>query len=83
VARLQGVGVARRAPHPHAAILLFDFMLSDGQELLMRRDFSPTNRRMKSAAGGIDWTMMKPETSLDEGDKWSRLFRELASGGVR
>ncbi len=83
VARFQGVGVSRKAPHPHAAVLFFDFMLSDGQELLMRRDFSPTNTRLKSAVAGLQITMMDSATSIDEGDKWARLYKELASGSVR
>ena len=34
VARFQGMGLARRSPRPHAAVLWFDFMLSDAQEML-------------------------------------------------
>jgi iron(III) transport system substrate-binding protein len=83
VARFQGVGIARRAPHPHAAVLFFDFMLSDGQELLMRRDFSPTNTKLKSAVAGLPLTMMDAATSIDEGDKWAKLYRELAASRAR
>ena len=30
------VAVSRRAPHPHAAALFYDYMLTDGQTLLHR-----------------------------------------------
>ena len=50
IARPNGSGVLRRAPHPHAAVLFFDFMLSDAQELLLKRDFIPTSKKVEHAA---------------------------------
>ena len=35
IARPNGVGVARKAPHPHAAVLFYDFELSqEGQQII-------------------------------------------------
>ena len=36
-----------RAPHPHAAVLFMDFMLFEAQQLLVNRDFTPTNMKVK------------------------------------
>jgi iron(III) transport system substrate-binding protein len=83
MARLQGIGLSRRAPHPHAAVLFIDFMLSEGQDILAKRDFSPTNQRLKSALAGLPLKMMDADTSQDEGDKWQKLFRELATARPR
>src|SRR6185503_10903138 len=39
VARMSGVGIARRAPHPNAALLFYEFMLSaEAQKLLASLD---------------------------------------------
>src|SRR6267378_2972894 len=38
VAYTDGIGVMKRAPHPHAAVLFYDFVLSDGQALLADYD---------------------------------------------
>jgi iron(III) transport system substrate-binding protein len=38
VARFEGAGVARRAVHPNGAALFFEFMLTDGQDILRARD---------------------------------------------
>src|SRR6266705_2713764 len=47
IARPNGVGVARRAPHPHAAVLFYDFEIGEeGQRILAQRDFVPTNRKI-------------------------------------
>jgi ABC-type Fe3+ transport system substrate-binding protein len=52
VARFEGAGVTRRAAHPHAAILFFEFMLTDGQDILLERDFFPRAGKRKIAAAG-------------------------------
>src|SRR6476620_12404925 len=49
VARPNGVGMARRSPHPHAALLFYDFMISDGQAIMIQREFVPTSRKIPSA----------------------------------
>jgi iron(III) transport system substrate-binding protein len=40
------IAVARMAPHPSAAVLMFDFMLSDAQKILADRDYVATSRKV-------------------------------------
>jgi iron(III) transport system substrate-binding protein len=75
IARFLGTGVLRRAPHPHAAILFLDFMLSDAQRLLLDRDFTPTNMKVKPLE--IPFKVIDPALMLDEGDKWSKLYDQI------
>jgi iron(III) transport system substrate-binding protein len=77
IARFQGAGVSSRAPHPHAAVLLFDFLLSDAQQLPMRRDYSPSTNRAKSQEGELPIRVIDPAEMLDEGDKWSKRYKDL------
>jgi iron(III) transport system substrate-binding protein len=65
----------RRAPHPNAAILFLDFMLSDAQQLLLGRDFTPTNMKVKPLEMPV--RVIDPAQMLDEGDKWSKLFDQI------
>jgi iron(III) transport system substrate-binding protein len=75
ISRFLGTGVLRRAPHPHAAILFLDFMLSDAQRLLLDRDFMPTNMKVKPLE--MPFKVIDPAQMLDEDDKWSKLFDEI------
>jgi iron(III) transport system substrate-binding protein len=75
ITRFLGTGVARRAPHPNAAILFLDFMLSDAQPLLLDRDFTPTNMKVKPLQ--IRFAPIDPAQVLDQGDKWAKLFDEI------
>jgi iron(III) transport system substrate-binding protein len=77
VARFQGVGVARRAPHPHAAVLFYDFMLTDAQEILSKRDFTPASRKIESTITKAPIKFVDPKQMLDEDEKWNKLYSEI------
>ena len=78
VARANGVAVARRAPHPHAALLFYDFEIGEeGQRILAGRDFVPTNRKVDTPLNKLPLTLVDPQVILDEHAKWSGLYEEL------
>ena len=77
IARFQGMGLARRAPHPHAAVVYFDFMLTEGQEILLKRGFIPTSKAIKTPLNQFPMKLLDPKVSLDEHEKWSALFKEI------
>jgi len=79
IARPQGIGVTRNAPHPAAAVLYADFVLSaeDGQRLYESLGRPPVNTRVKSALSNFNYTFLDVVTVLDEADKWNRLWEEL------
>jgi iron(III) transport system substrate-binding protein len=77
VAAFQGMGLARRAPRPHAAVLFFDFMLTDAQELLAKRDFTVTSRKVGSPAQQLPLRFVDPKLVLDESEKWGKLYTEI------
>ena len=78
VARANGVAVARRAPHAHAATLYYEFMISeDGQRILAQRDFVPASRRVDTALNKMPLRIVDPALILDESAKWTRLYDEI------
>jgi iron(III) transport system substrate-binding protein len=81
IARFLGSGVLKRAPHPHAAILFFDFMMYEAQAMLVGHDFTPTNMKVKPL--DAPYTLVDPALVLDQGDKWQKLFDEVVVKGSR
>ncbi len=79
VARPNGVGVARNAPHPHAAVLFQDFELSEGQAILGKRDFIPTSTKVPSTLNKMPLVFVEPKVTIDDGPKWNRLYEEVFS----
>jgi iron(III) transport system substrate-binding protein len=80
--RPNALGVARRASHPHAALLFADFVLSrEGQTLLEERHRVPASRLVNSRLNAFPFEMIDPAITLDEDRKWSALWSELFLGG--
>ena len=48
-----GTGIVRNAPHPHAAALLADFFLTDGQQILADRFNFPVNPKIRPMPEGL------------------------------
>ena len=77
-ARAQGIGIAKAAPHPNAALLLADFVLSpEGQRLFESMGRVPASTKVKSRLNDFPFTLSEPATVLDESDKWEKLWTEL------
>jgi iron(III) transport system substrate-binding protein len=77
-ARTQGIGVARNAPHPNAALLLADFVLSpEGQKLFESLGRVPASTRVKSELNNFPFVLSDPANVLDESQKWDKLWNDL------
>jgi iron(III) transport system substrate-binding protein len=78
VARMSGVGIARRAPHPNAALLFYEFMLSsEAQQLLLSMDYIPTTTRLPSPLANRRLTLVDPAVAMDQRDKWLKSFEDV------
>jgi iron(III) transport system substrate-binding protein len=78
VARPQAIAVFRNAPHPHAALLFADFVLSpEGQQLFLSMGRVPASIKVKSPLNDFKYTMVDPITVLDESEKWEKIWHEL------
>ena len=76
VARPNGEGVARNAPHPYAAVLFFDFLISDAQSILASRQFVPASRKIETPLQGVRSSSSIPSLMLDQARKWQDLFQK-------
>ena len=82
IARPNGVGVARNSPHPHAALLFYDFELSEeGQRIIADREFVPTSTKVDTPLNKVPMTFVDARVTLDEYDKWKNLYEGLFGAG--
>src|SRR6266850_2992668 len=78
VARMSGVGIARRAPHPNATLLFYDWLLStEAQQLLLDMDYVPTLSKLPSPLANRRFTLVDPAIALDHREKWDQSFHEV------
>ena len=74
------VAVSRRPPHPHAAVLFYDYMLSEGQRFYTEVNRVPANktydtpvRRMVEARQPLK--VVDAREAIDDYDKWQALYK--------
>ena len=80
--RPNAIAVAKNAPHPYAALLFADFLLSkEGQEIIKQRNRVPSSLAVDSPLNKFKYQIIDPTIVLDEWDKWSKLWSGLFLGG--
>lgn len=79
------VGLLKDAPHPHAARLFIEYVLSDeGQKVLADHDYIPASPdvparipELKPDAGHFKVNVVTPEMARDDLPKWTAVYHEL------
>jgi ABC-type Fe3+ transport system substrate-binding protein len=81
------MGVVKGAKHPHAALLLIDFLLSkEGQEILRGADYFPADPEVAPAQmlapvvpkiAGVPENFIGPDKLMKHTDRSEEIFREL------
>lgn len=78
VGRPQGLAVVKNAPHPHAALLFADFVLSpEGMALLGAMGRVPTSKNIKTPLDTTKSVILDVATVNAESDKWQKIWNEL------
>jgi iron(III) transport system substrate-binding protein len=84
ITRANGAAIARNAPHPHAALLFYDYMLSlEVQRLLTAMDYVPTNVNVDSGLKNLKIDLSGTTLTPEQLDKWTRIYHDVISSGGR
>ncbi|MDQ6619652.1 MAG: extracellular solute-binding protein [Pseudomonadota bacterium] len=78
VALPQAIAVARQAPHPNAALLFADFVLSpEGQELFVKLGRVPSSLKVKTTLNKFQYALVDSTVVVDESEKWDRVWNDI------
>ena len=77
IAQFTSIGMLKKAPHPHAAMLFYDFMLSDGQKILFKHNYVPTSTKIDTPLNKVPMTFIDPVHFLDMNNKWIQTFNDI------
>lgn len=77
IASMHAVAVHAKAPHPHAAALLYDFFLGEGQPLLAKKNFTPSSRKVPSPFGEMTIKGIDGGEAIDKEDAWLKRFESV------
>ena len=77
-----GVGVARNAVHPHAAVLFYEYMLSeDAQQVLAKIGYVTSQKKIPTTFNK-PLKILDPAVLLEEFNKSSALFDQIVVKGI-
>jgi iron(III) transport system substrate-binding protein len=74
------IAVAANAPRPYAAVLFFDFVLSDGQTVLKDRDYVVTSTKVSSPLDRNKIHVMDTAKILADGQNWQEIYSRIIAG---
>jgi iron(III) transport system substrate-binding protein len=83
VARATAEGLARNAPHPNAAVLFFDFLLGEGQQILASRQFVTVSRKIETPFDRSQFKIIDSAMMLDQARKWQDIYQRTIIGPSR
>lgn len=85
-ATVNTIGLAKNSPHPHAAMLFLDFVLSKkGQKVFQDVNYLPGHPEIPAKEAGLKpgggrfkkANYISPEMQLTQGDEWVDIFQKL------
>ena len=78
-----GAAIPKKAPHPHAALLFYDYLLGvEGQRILARIGYVPTSTKVESPVKGVKLKLLDAATLVDDQEKSTRLFEQIILKGA-
>lgn len=83
VAQFSTMAMLKKAPHPNAAALFYDFVLNEGQQILADLHFVPTSRKAASPIGDVPIKFIDPGQALDLQEKWTKTYLNVMSGKAK
>jgi iron(III) transport system substrate-binding protein len=82
IARPNGVGLMKSASHPAAALLFYDWMLDEGQQVLADLHLTPSIAKGDSPLANTELVPVDVNKLLDENEVWSKKYEAVISGGA-
>lgn len=81
IARPNGIGLMKTAKHPAAALLFTEWLLTDGQDVLMEHSITPAVAGMDTALADVELIPVDADTLLAEGKQWADRYQRILAEG--
>jgi iron(III) transport system substrate-binding protein len=83
IARPNGIGLMKTAKHPAAAMLFADWLLEEGQKILVDEGLTPSipEDDAEDPLAGLEVIPVDVKTLTENGQEWSDKYDKVVSGG--
>jgi iron(III) transport system substrate-binding protein len=76
IAYTDGIAVTKKAPHPYAATLFYDFLLTKGQMIVAENKAITTHQRDEANLAKFNPLFMDAAKVLQSDEKWIKIFKD-------
>jgi len=76
-AQFSTLALLRKAPHPNAAALFYDYMLNEGQQLLANLNFVVASKKIETPFSNVALKFVDPGQALDMQEKWMKMYEDV------
>jgi iron(III) transport system substrate-binding protein len=77
IASSYSMGLSNQAPHPNAALLFYEYLLTDGQKIFADNDYAPTNKDIDSPFRNVPYLLTDQTKFMNQYDKWDQLWNNI------
>ena len=77
IASSYSMGLSNQAPHPNAALLFYEYLLTDGQKIFADNDYAPTNKSIDSEFRNVPYILTAQTDFMNQYDKWDQLWNSI------
>ncbi len=77
MAQFSTIAVLRNAKHPYTALLFYDYLLGEGQQVLHELDFVPTSRKYDDPVRHLDLHFIDPSQAIANQEKWFKRYQSV------
>ena len=81
IVRPNGAGLMKTADNPATAMLFMDWLLEEGQEVIVAESLTPSIVEGGNPLADVELVPVDVDRLLEEGDEWSAKYDELLAGG--
>jgi len=83
IARPNGIGLMKNAKHPAAALLFADWLLEEGQKVLVEEGLSPAIVEGNDPLKGLQIIPVDLKALVEQGEEWSKRYEKVVAGGEK
>jgi iron(III) transport system substrate-binding protein len=83
IGQTRGIAIPKKLQHPYAALLFYDFMLNEGQQMYAETEHYTMNKNIKGNAGNMKLIYIDPARSLNEGEKWVQDYERIITKAIK
>jgi iron(III) transport system substrate-binding protein len=77
IGRANGIGVSKRPPHPHAALLFYEYVLKEAQPLMQKLHYLSPVKSLASSSWEAKMVFVDPAADSAEVERCDNIYDAL------